>query len=145
MIPLMSIKYNEKTAFLQKVKFKFIFDLVTMKHNRYLKFLCVVFLVNFGVRVFLYLSNFDTDLIGQKEKQRYHNFWNDTKALEIDHVEEISMEEYLRFYKLDDKLHHTCPHVRRPHPGEISWKKGIYQHVRMKFDNNEGITLGVKQ
>ena len=111
-----------------------------MRSKIRLQVLCSIFLLTCITRIYidLILSPDISDI--HQAKDLNNDYLNETDALKVEHPHElISMEEYLRFYKLDAKLHHVCPKVRRPHVGEISWKKGVYQHVRMKFEDYPGI------
>ena len=117
-----------------------------MKLNRYLQFLCVLSFLGFVVRVYVDLSICDVTLHVPNSKDLYNGNLNGTEAFKSVYPQEvISMEEYLRFYQLNERIHHSCLHTRRPHPEEVSWKKGVYQHGRMKLEDFEGMILGVKQ
>ena len=117
-----------------------------MKLNRYLQFLCVLSFLAFVIRVCLDSAISDVTLNISNNKDLHHGYWNGTEEFIFHHPQEvISMEEYLRFYQLDALLHHSCSYIRRPDPEEISWKKGVYQYVRMKFEDPEGLAFVDKQ
>ena len=107
-----------------------------------IRFLCAIFLLALVINAYINVFfSCETQNIFKLQDLK-HDYLYESEALEMEQLQEvISMEEYLRFYKLDAKVHHTCPNVRRPEPREISWKKGVYQHVRMNLNDHSGMAL----
>lgn len=67
-------------------------------------------------------------------QQNYSNFARNHIKTE-NTQNEISIKDYMRFYKLDANKYYMCNRdIRRPDPyTDIVWHKNTYQHMQFKF------------